>query len=198
MGMFDYIIILVLLFGGAAGARNGFFKQSVVLLGTILCFILAWVLKNPIANFLSFTLPFWNFAGPLEGLTSLNIVLYQLISFVFLLMLFSTILAIVVGVIEAYVIVFVILFFLNQPVLDNELVNDSKLRPIILNSSPVLSNIVSDMNEAITDIYDVNKTYSKNKDKNQFNKEVVNILIENNVIDKDYVKKLEQKGKIKY
>lgn len=225
MNIVDVVIIMGLLLGGVTGAKNGFFRQSVVLIGTILCFILAWVFKNPIANFLSFTLPFFNFAGPFEGLTSLNIVMYQLIAFLLLLSLFSAILAIIikatgvfekilnftiilgipskilgfiVGVIEAYVIVFVVLFFVNQPAVNLEIVKESTFSPKIVNSSPGLSNIVGNMNDAVNDIYDITKDYNINQNTNSFNKKVINSLLEHKVIDKDYLDKLVSKGKINY
>lgn len=225
MNIVDVVIIMGLLLGGVTGAKNGFFRQSVVLIGTILCFILAWVFKNPIANFLSFTLPFFNFAGPFEGLTSLNIVMYQLIAFLLLLSLFSALLAIIikatgvfekilnftiilgipskilgfiVGVIEAYVIVFVVLFFVNQPAVNLEIVKESTFSPKIVNSSPGLSNIVGNMNDAVNDIYDITKDYNINQNTNSFNKKVINSLLEHKVIDKDYLDKLVSKGKINY
>lgn len=225
MNIVDVVIIMGLLLGGVTGAKNGFFRQSVVLIGTILCFILAWVFKNPIANFLSFTLPFFNFAGPFEGLTSLNIVMYQLIAFLLLLSLFSAILAIIikatgvfekilnftiilgipskilgfiVGVIEAYVIVFVVLFFVNQPAVNLEIVKESTFSPKIVNSSPGLSNIVGNMNDAVNDIYDITKDYNINQNTNSFNKKVINSLLEHKVIDRDYLDKLVSKGKINY
>lgn len=225
MNIVDVVIIMGLLLGGVTGAKNGFFRQSVVLIGTILCFILAWVFKNPIANFLSFTLPFFNFAGPFEGLTSLNIVMYQLIAFLLLLSLFSALLAIIikatgvfekilnftiilgipskilgfiVGVIEAYVIIFVVLFFVNQPAVNLEIVKESTFSPKIVNSSPGLSNIVGNMNDAVNDIYDITKDYNINQNTNSFNKKVINSLLEHKVIDKDYLDKLVSKGKINY
>lgn len=225
MNIVDVVIIMGLLLGGVTGAKNGFFRQSVVLIGTILCFILAWVFKNPIANFLSFTLPFFNFAGPFEGLTSLNIVMYQLIAFLLLLSLFSAILAIIikatgvfekilnftiilgipskilgfiVGVIEAYVIIFVVLFFVNQPAVNLEIVKESTFSPKIVNSSPGLSNIVGNMNDAVNDIYDITKDYNVNQNTNSFNKKVINSLLEHKVIDRDYLDKLVSKGKINY
>lgn len=225
MNIVDVVIIMGLLLGGVTGAKNGFFKQGVVLIGTILCFILAWVFKNPIANFLSFTLPFFNFAGPFEGLTSLNIVMYQLIAFLFLLSLFSAILAIIikatgafekilnftiilgipskilgfiVGVIEAYIIIFAVLFFVNQPAVNLEIVKESTFAPKIVNSSPGLSNIVGNMNDAVNDIYDITKDYNVNQNTNSFNKKVINSLLEHKVIDRDYLDKLVSKGKIKY
>ena len=225
MNIVDVVIIMGLLLGGVTGAKNGFFRQSVVLIGTILCFILAWVFKNPIANFLSFTLPFFNFAGPFEGLTSLNIVMYQLIAFLLLLSLFSAILAIIikatgvfekilnftiilgipskilgfiVGVIEAYVIIFAVLFFVNQPAVNLEIVKESTFSPKIVNSSPGLSNIVGNMNDAVNDIYDITKDYNVNQNTNSFNKKVINSLLEHKVIDKAYLDKLVSKGKINY
>lgn len=225
MNIVDVVIIMGLLLGGVTGAKNGFFRQSVVLIGTILCFILAWVFKNPIANFLSFTLPFFNFAGPFEGLTSLNIVMYQLIAFLLLLSLFSALLAIIikatgvfekilnftiilgipskilgfiVGMIEAYVIIFAVLFFVNQPAVNLEIVKESTFSPKIVNSSPGLSNIVGNMNDAVNDIYDITKDYNINQNTNSFNKKVINSLLEHKVIDKDYLDKLVSKGKINY
>lgn len=225
MNIVDVVIIMGLLLGGVTGAKNGFFRQSVVLIGTILCFILAWVFKNPIANFLSFTLPFFNFAGPFEGLTSLNIVMYQLIAFLLLLSLFSALLAIIikatgvfekilnftiilgipskilgfiVGVIEAYVIIFAVLFFVNQPAVNLEIVKESTFSPKIVNSSPGLSNIVGNMNDAVNDIYDITKDYNINQNTNSFNKKVINSLLEHKVIDRDYLDKLVSKGKINY
>ncbi len=225
MNIIDACIIMLLLLGGVTGAKNGFFKQSVFLVGTILCFIIAWIFKDIVANFLSYTLPFFNFAGPFEGLTSLNIVLYQLIAFLLLLFLLiavliviikmtgvlekilkmtiilgipSKILGFIVGVLEAYVILFAILFFIGQPSFNLKIVNDSKLEPIIVNSSPGLSNIVSNMNDAINDIYDISKDFSDDKDKNEFNKEVIDTLLKHEVIDNNYINKLRNQGKIKY
>ena len=225
MNIIDIVIIFGLLLGGVAGDKNGFFKQTVVLVGTILCFILSWYFKDFIANFLSYNLPFFNFAGSFEGLTSLNIVLYQLIAFMLLMCLFSAILAVlikitgvfekilkftiilgipskilgfIVGVAEAYIILFTILFFVNQPAFNLEIVNESKLATPIVESSPVLSNVVGDMNDAIKGIYSVSKNYHENSDKNAFNKEVVDLLLEHNVIDNEYLNKLREKGKINY
>ena len=76
--------------------------------------------------------------------------------------------------------------------------NESSMAPKIVNSSPVLSNIVGDMNDAINDIYDITKTYNKNQNKAVFNKRVVDSLLKHEVIDNDYLNKLRQKGKINY
>lgn len=222
MNIIDIVIIFSLLLGGFAGARNGFFKQSVVLIGTIVCFILSWLFKDIIANFLSYHLPFFGFGS---GLTSLNIVMYQLISFLLLMCLFSAVLVVlikmsgvfekilkmtiilgipskilgfVLGVLEAYVILFVALFFVKQPAFDIDIVNESRLTEIIVTSSPGLSNIVSDMNDAIGDIYSISKNYHDTQNSNKFNKEVVDSLLKHKVVDEEYLNKLREKGKINY
>lgn len=225
MNIIDVVIIFGLLLGGFAGAKNGFFKQSVVLVGTILCFVLSWIFKDFIANFLSYNLPFFNFAGPFEGLTSLNIVMYQLIAFLLLMFLFTAILVVIirmtgvfekilkmtiilgipskilgfiVGAIEAYVILFVILFFFSQPAFNIEIVNDSKFANTIVNSSPGLSNIVGNMNDAVNDIYEITSSYSVNQNTYDFNRRVIDSLLEHEVIDMEYVNNLISKGKISY
>lgn len=219
MNAVNIIIIMVLISGGITGAHNGFFKQSVVLIGTIICFILSWMFKNPVANFLSFNLPFFDF----NGLKSLNIVMYQLIAFLLLLCLFTSVLIVlikvtgifekilkftiilgipskilgfIVGVIESYIIVFVVLFFLNQPAFKIEPINDSSYAKIIINSSPGLSNIVGNMNNTIKDIYKITKDYEVSKNSDDTNKQIIDTLLEHKVIDTNYLEKLEKKGKI--
>ena len=78
----DVIIILIIMLWGVIGLKRGVVKQSVMTLGTILIFVLAFYLKNPLADFLSLNLPFFNFGGIFKGVTSLNIILYQLIAFI--------------------------------------------------------------------------------------------------------------------
>lgn len=225
MNIIDVVIIFGLILGGMAGARNGVFKQTTLLIGTILCFVLSWLLKDFIANFLSYTLPFFNFAGPFKGLTSLNIVMYQLIAFMILMALFTSVLVVllkitdgfekflkftvllgipskilgfIVGVIEAYVILFAILFFVNQPAFNFGVVNESHFKDPILTSSPGLSNMVGDMNDAINDIYYITKDYHYSNNSNTFNRRVVNSLLEHNVIDEEYLNELRTRGKINY
>ena len=219
MNTVDIIILLALLMGGVAGAKNGFFKQSVILIGTIIIFVLSWLFKDVIANFLSFTMPFFKFSG----LTALNIVLYQLIGFLALLALLSAVLIVlskitgifekilkftvvlgipskilgfIVGLIEAYVIIFIVLFFLNQPAFNLDIIKDSNASKIIVNSSPGLSNLVSNTNEVVKDTYRITKDISSSKNNKESNEEIINSLLKHKVIDQKYLDKLKEKGKI--
>jgi len=219
----DIAIIFIILLFGVSGLKNGVFKQVVVTLGTILVFILSYYCKAFIANFLSYNLPFFNFIGPVEGLTSLNIIMYQMIAFVILFAIFSSILVVLIkitgvfekilkftiilgipskilgfifGLIEGYIVVFIALFFLNQPIFNIDIINESKIMPKIVNSSPGLSNIVSGTNDAVNEIYDLVSDYATDKNKDKFNKEAVDIMLKNKIITKEYCNKLIKKGKI--
>lgn len=221
MNIVDIIIIAVLLSGGCTGFHNGFFKQSVILFGTIIIFLLSWYFKDYIANFLSFTLPFFKFGG----LTSLNIVLYQLIAFLLVLVILAAVLIVLIkitgifekilkftivlgipskilgffiGILESYIILFVVLFFLNQPAFSFNFIKDSSYSPFIIHSSPILSDVVGDMNSSVKEIYKITKDYKDNKDTKKTNKKIVKSLLKHDVIDQKYLDKLKKKGKIKY
>ena len=223
MKTIDIVILIIIFSVGLTGSKNGFFKQTVILVGTLLCFLFAWYFKNPIANFLSYNLPFFNFKGRVEGLTALNIVMYQLIAFIILLAFFiavlivlikitnifekilkftivlgipSKILGFLVGLIEGYVIVFCAILFLKQPAFNLKILNESTVAEVIVTSSPVLSNVISKTNESIRDIYEIIKTYNQN-DKSKTNKEIIEVLLNYKIIDNNYLNKLIDKGKIK-
>lgn len=223
MQIIDILIILVILSFGVTGLKNGFFKQTVLTIGTILVFVLSYKFKDYIANFLSYHLPFFNFAGPFEGLTTINIILYQMISFIFVFLLLTSVLVVllkvtgvfekilkftivlgipskilgfIVGLIEGYVVVFIALFFLSQPAVNINIINESKLKPVILNSSPVLSKVVKNTNDTVKELYVLVKDYTKTQDKDSFNKNSIDIMLKNKVITVSYVEELIERNKL--
>lgn len=223
MNVIDVVVVLMILCAGVVGFKRGVFKQLVMTVGLLLVYILAFKLKDPLANWLSLNLPFFNFAGIFEGATSLNIILYQTIAFLIMFSLLmivfrvilsitgflekvlkftiilgipSKILGFIVGLIEGYIIMFVVLFILSQPFLKIDVVEQSKFREPILNSSPILSNITSSTNDAIKDIYNLQKNFIDNKNTKYFNEEVVRILLKYDLVSEDYINKLIDMGKI--
>ena len=82
MNIVDALIILIILASGVAGFKRGVLKQTVSTVGFIIVVVLAFYLKNPIAEFLSLHFPFFKFSGSFANVTSLNIILYQIISFI--------------------------------------------------------------------------------------------------------------------
>ena len=142
MNIIDIIIIIYILLSGIIGYKRGVFKELVLCLGTILVFYLAYQFKDPLGEFLLLKLPMFDFPNLFKGAITLNILVYQLLAFIIvlavLLIIFNVIVSItgifekilritiilgipskilgfLVGLVEGYVITFVVLFFLTQP-----------------------------------------------------------------------------------
>ena len=223
MNVIDVAVILLILCAGVIGFKRGFFKQIVMTVGLLLVYVISFKLKDPLADWMSLNLPFFNFGGVFEGATVLNIILYQAIAFIIvfslLMIIFRIVLSItkvvekilkltiilaipskiggfIVGIIEGYIIMFIALFILSQPFFKIDVVEESKLREPILNSSPLLSNIVSSTNNALNDIYELEKDFIKNKNVEYFNNKTAKILVDYKIVDKEYINKLNEKGKI--
>ena len=218
----DIIIVLVLALWGIYGFKRGFVKQGVMTIGTVLMFIIAFYLKNPVAEFLSLTLPFIKIPG-LLGIEALNILFYQIISFIIVVSILeivlnlliklsgiietllkvtiifglpSKILGFILGVVEAVVIVYVVLVFLSQPMFNLKVFNDSKLTPTILNNVPGLSNVASGIVETFTDVYELTDKYSRTNDSAGYTRDAIDIMLKHKVIDVEYVEKLVEQNKV--
>lgn len=210
----DIIIVIFLLFGALIGFKNGFTKSLVSMLGSIVVLILAFILKVPVANLLMTIFPFFDF----NGLTALNVVMYQMIAFALLVLvlgiivkillyattifekilnativlgLASKILGAFVGFIRNYIIVFVVLYIMSFPFFGNiSFINESKLKPIILDHTLILSKTA----EGVTNF---TKEISELANDDNTNNEVIRILVKYDLINEKNVNKLIEKGKIK-
>lgn len=219
MNIVDIIIIIFILLTGITGWKRGVFKELVIFLGTLLVFYLAYQFKNPLGEFFMLNLPMFDFPNLFKGVITLNILVYQLLAFViilsFLLILYniivsvtgliekilrmtiilgipSKILGFIIGLIEGYVVAFVILFFLGQPAFSFDFFMDSNFTNKILSSSPVLSNITGDTVTVINEIYEL----KDEKDVTLLNNKTLDIMLENGMVKYATVKKLYDKEKI--
>jgi len=202
--------------------KRGVFKELVMTIGYLLLIIISLILKTPIAEFLSLHLPFFNFAGDFSGLVVLNILLYQLVAFILVFALLSIIfniivavtkvfekildativlgilskiLGLIVGLIEGYLIVFLLSVALSYPIFNQTVVAESKLKDKILNSTPVLSSAAKTMTETVDEVINLSKTDVKN-DKDEFNRQTVDIMLEHKLVTPKYIEKLIDAGKI--
>ena len=83
MTAIDIVIILLLIMFGVVGWKQGIIKEAVQLIGMIIILVIAFMFKGELGNIFCKWLPFFNFNGsPLEGMTTLNILLYQVLGFV--------------------------------------------------------------------------------------------------------------------
>ena len=77
------------------------------------------------------------------------------------------------------------MFFLNQPAFNLDIVKDASLTKPILNSTPLLSNIVGNFNNAFEKIYEVSNHYKETENKNQFNLDVTDILLRYEIVEQE-------------
>ncbi len=222
MNVVDVIIIALLILGGVAGFKAGVIKKLTDFIGMFVVIILAFYLKNYISVIMYENLPFFNFFGLINGIDTLNILLYEVIAFlvIFIALLFvlkvvlmltglvekilkatvilsipSKLLGIVVGVIEMYVYLFLILVIVSLPIFDSSFLKDSKMNNFILNNTPVLSGVSEKIIDIYGDVYNIIDN-RKNKTNEQLNEEILKVLIDKKVVTKESAKKLVDKNKI--
>lgn len=222
MNVVDVIIIALLILGGVAGFKAGVIKKLTDFIGMFVVIILAFYIKNYISVIMYENLPFFNFFGLINGIDALNILLYEVIAFlvIFIALLFvlkvvlmltglvekilkatvilsipSKLLGIVVGVIEMYVYLFLILVIVSLPIFDSSFLKDSKMNNFILNNTPVLSGVSEEIIDIYGDVYNIIDN-RKNKTNEQLNEEILKVLIDKKVVTKESAKKLVDKNKI--
>lgn len=222
MNVVDVIIIALLILGGVAGFKAGVIKKLTDFIGMFVVIIFAFYLKNYISVIMYENLPFFNFFGLINGIDTLNILLYEVIAFlvIFIALLFvlkvvlmltglvekilkatvilsipSKLLGIVVGVIEMYVYLFLILVIVSLPIFDSSFLKDSKMNNFILNNTPVLSGVSKEIIDIYGDVYNIIDN-RKNKTNEQLNEEILKVLIDKKVVTKESAKKLVDRNKI--
>lgn len=223
INIIDVLIILIILLCGVIGMHRGVFKELVITVGWIVVFVVAFKLKDPLAEWFSLHLPFFQFWGVFKNVTVINIILYQFLAFLivysilmvlFHLVLYATgafekllnitiilgipskILGFIVGLIEGYFLMFIVLFILSQPFWNVSIVNESKLKNTILSSTPVFGDMVSNVYDTVIEIYDLRDDYSSDSKKEEFNRESIKIMLKHHMIQVDYVQKLVDAKKI--
>ena len=219
--LFDVIIILFLLLGMIVGFKRGVFKSAVMFIGAILVLILSFYLKNPVSKLMYTYLPFFNIWN---GLKVFNIVLYEALAFLIIYIILLSILHIIIkvtgifekilkftivlgipskllgaifGLFESYVFIFLILFVGGRLSFLAPLIDESKLADIIMTKSPVISNITNDYYESFEEIYSLKDKY-ENSNKDEYNKEALDILLKYNLITPESANNLVEQGKLDF
>ena len=224
MNIVDIVILIILAFGFFIGFIRGFTKELVNFLGLFAILAFSFILKNPISIFLYKHLPFFNFGGIFKDITVLNILLYEVLAFVFVfsvLFVFfkilllgtkifekilkmtiilgipSKILGGLLGIIENWVYVFVILYILNLPMFNIKLTNDSKVSNIIYNHTPILNIVCNKTLSIVDEINDLKEEYISTKNTKEFNQKALDSMIEKGIITRENVQYLIDKKKLK-
>ena len=222
MNVADILILIALALGAVAGFKAGVIKKIADFLGMFIIIILAFYLKNDLSVIMYENLPFFNFGGFIKGIEAVNVLIYEVLAFfiVFIALLFvlkvillvtgiiekilkatvilsipSKLLGILVGAIEMYVYVFLILVILTLPIFKLPYVRESQIGNFMLNNTPILSGISEEMIDIYGNVYKIiNEKDTKTNE--QLNEEVLTLLIDKQVLSKDSAKKLVEQNKI--
>ena len=220
INILDVVVIFLILGGAVVGLKKGAIKSSVSFLGIILVVILSYLLKNPLAIT---HCPFIDFGSFFKGVSVLNILIYEAVSFLIVFSLLQIILKIIIhftgilenilnatiilgipskilgfifGALEGYIYAFVILFVLSLFSFSIEITQNSNFNAPILNHTPLLSSFAKDSYESITEIYDLKDNYENITDKKEYNYKAMEILLKKKIVTPDTVKILVDQNKI--
>ena len=218
----DVLLVVFVLLGTYAGWKKGLIKSLVSLIGLVAIILISFYLKNYLAEFLIDKMPFFNFAG-FEGLTSLNILIYNVISFVVIFIVLYCILNVIIavtgiidtilkltviwvlpskiggaiiGFLESWVFAFLVLTVLSSFNVTANMMLDSKGADIVLNHTPVIGKAMTSVTNGAREIYQNIKDTSKDEDRKELNKTILSIAINNNLITVEKANELIETGKL--
>ena len=221
----DSILILFLLLGAVLGFKKGAIKSLVALIGTVVVVVVAYYLKNPVAELLLDYCPFLKFGGAWTGLVTLNILLYEAIAYLLVFVLLSSILSLlikvsgiletilkmtiilgipskiigaVLGFLEALVFSFIVLFVLLQFNTTSKMVSDSTLARSIIDKTPIIGHMVNDTYKAIQDINKLQDKYKNDNNKDAYNAEILTIMLKYEVVTPEVTQKLINNKKLDF
>ena len=175
----DIILIVLIALGTFAGFKKGLIKSLVSFVGLVAVVIISYTLRVPLSDFLIDKMPFLSYGGNLIGLTSLNILVFNVLAFVVIFIVLYCILSIIikitgfietllkfvviwvipskiggaiVGFLETWVYLYLVLFVMIQFGITNALVRDSNVKNVILNHTPIVGNYLVRAKNAALDI----------------------------------------------
>lgn len=215
MNFVDYILIAILLLHLLKGFKNGLLVSIINSVGMILIFVVSFYLKGPMSIFLYEKLPFLSFAGIFKGVAAVNILFYEAIAYGITIILLgivfgvvkritkfmdkilsltiflnlpSKILGAIVGLLEGVVYSFLLLFIASVVNTTAPYVNESKYGNLILDKTPVISDVASNLVNSSKEIYD---TVLRNENNtNQANLESIDILMKYDILSYESCVKL--------
>ena len=221
--MIDILCIVIIGIFTYLGWKKGVIRNAISLIGTCTVAILAWSLKDMLANFLIEKLPFFNYAGFFNGMSAMNILVYRIIAFIVIFVVLycllniifslsnvveklaklplvielpSKILGAILGLIEGIFTAFLVVFALFHISLTCSLVNNSKLGIIILERTPIIGRLAVSDTLALEEIEKIIKDDSKKSDNEDKNLRIIHTLIYYKIIDADSAQKLIDNKKI--
>ncbi len=223
MNILDYIILIVLLLSALTGFKKGLISSLISFVGTIIVIIVAYYLKSPVSMFLYSKLPFFSLGGKYAGISVVNILIYEAISYVLTIIVLSTIMGIIIklskalsktldsndpqklpskilgalcGFIEGVFISCILVFLLGLVSPFSSLYGNSKFADTILEKTPILSSISAKTYKSMMEIYDVATNNENKENKEMANEDGLRILLKYEILEPKTALNLVDEGKI--
>ena len=227
MSAIDIVILLLLIMFGVVGWKQGVIKEVVQLGGMVVILVISFMFKDELGNVFCKWLPFFEFAGsPIEGMISLNILIYQLLGFfiiftvlyaiysiilklsgifqklvdwTLILLIPSKIGGLIVGLIEGYILIFILLLLiLVLPANVTNNYRNSKLVNTIVYETPILSSAAKDVTTSLKDIYNLtDQVINKKIETNDANLKTIDIMLKYDLVTPKTVEQLVILDKLK-
>ena len=205
MNLVDIFFLLIILVCGLIGLKRGFFKELVLTVGYIILLIVSYKLITPTANLIISLVKVGN--------NPINLLIYQIIAFlvVFIILgiifqlivfltnilekllnvtivlgIFSKILGFVLGLVKGVIVAYLLSLLFTLPMFNNiAMFRNSSVRTELLTKMPniKLNKIVNEISKL-----DINS--------NDFNKQVLQILIKYNILTKEKVIDMVKSGQL--
>ena len=222
LNIVDAIILLIILLGGIVGFKEGVIKKTTSIVGLVLVVILSFILKNYLSVFFYENLPFFDLWGAFKGIQVLNIVFYEMLAFLIIasvltivyrvllgitgliekllkatviLSIPSKLLGLVVGLLEYYIWIYIILFVLTLPVFNIKEIYESKVATTIITKTPILSKYTDKTLDIYKDLYAIIDN-RENKSNEQVNEEAMKLMLDYEIITPESARKLIDKNKV--
>ena len=205
MNLVDIFFLLIILVCGLIGLKRGFFKELVLTVGYIILLIISYKLITPTANLIISLVKVGN--------NPINLLIYQIIAFlvVFIILsiifqlivfltnalekllnitivlgMFSKILGFILGLVKGVIVAYLLSLLFTLPMFNNiPMFRNSTIKSELLTKMPniKLNQIVNEISKL-----DINS--------NDFNKQVLQILIKYNILTKEKVIDMVKSGQL--
>jgi len=219
MGIIDIIIFAIILAFAIIGFKRGVIQSLVTVIGFLAVIYLSYLLKNYLGDFMVLHLPFTKYTFIPGGSYVLNIIVYESLAFLLMLIILgliykiilvisgifekllkitiilgipSKILGLIVGAVEGFVIVYLVLFMLTQPYIRINLLENSKYAETILKDTPLLSGFAED---TFTIINEIDETI-KNGNQDNFDLKLTDLILKRKITTYDVMQKLIDNKKL--
>ena len=224
MGVFDVVIVLIIIFGIYIGYQHCIVKQLVDLVILFASSFVAATLSKILGDALYGVLPFFNFTGKAQGFKSINIILWRLLIYIFLIIIIiaiikkimilikvsekisdtmvesnfiSRVLGAVCAVPLMILFMFNVLMVLLLPNVNLTFVNNSKFSTMILEKMPVLSAKSSSIYESEKKIMKrINEEDNTKENLEQVNEDIIQILLDSDAVSDEKIEKLREDNRL--